>query len=225
MLNSIISYTSTTPLTLMDALVLFLVSIILGLMISLTYMRTSKNGKYVSTFAITLIVLPMIIAAIIMLIGSDIAKAFSLAGAFSIIRFRSAPGDPKDITFVLFALAAGLGAGVGIWWFALIFTVLMCLIMIVIHIFKFGSSNQNMHQLKITIPEDLDYAMVFNEVFSLFTKEHRLIQVKTIAMGSLYQLTYDITLLKERDIKTLIDEIRCRNSNLNIVLQPIETEF
>lgn len=225
MLDSIISYTSTTPFTLIDALLAFFMAVMLGMMISFTYMKTSKNGKYAHTFAITLIVLPMIISAIIMLIGSDIAKAFSLAGAFSIIRFRSAPGDPKDITFVLFALAAGLGTGVGIWWFSLIFTLIMCGIMMMIHTFKFGIVKESVHQLKITIPEDLDYENVFKHVFNDYIRSYHLVQIKTLAMGSLYQLTYDLTLLEGVNLKAFIDDLRCRNSNLNIVLQPIETEF
>lgn len=112
MLETIISSVDGQSFTLVNSLIVIMTAIILGLFISLTYMKTSKKEGYSPSFSITLIMLPVIIAIIILLVGNNVARAFSLAGAFSIIRFRSAPGEPKDITFIFFTLAVGLTCGI-----------------------------------------------------------------------------------------------------------------
>ena len=222
MLDTILSYTSETPVTLVMAIAAIFVSFGSGLIISLTYMKTHEKVQHSQNFSLTIVLLPAIIAIIIMLIGSDIAKAFSLAGAFSIIRFRSAPGDPKDIAFVLFSMAAGLAAGVGLYAFSIIFSVLLCMVMFILNKINFGKTNTLIKKLKITIPEDLDYESVFNSLFENYTDNYMLTYVKTSAMGSLYQLTYDISIKNTINIKEFMDEIRIRNGNLNISLNMIE---
>lgn len=224
MLESIFSYSTASTLTISNAVISILISFVAGIIVSLTYIKTYDNQNHSPNFALTIVLLPAIISTIIMLIGSDIARAFSLAGAFSIIRFRSAPGDPKDIAFVLFAMAAGLSAGVGLTGFALIFTVILCFVMFILNYFKFGQLRKPVKKLKITIPEDLDYESVFLEVFNRYTISFNLVNVKTAAMGSLYQLTYEVILNDPKEVKSFIDDIRYRNGNLNISLNLIENE-
>lgn len=220
MLETILTYSTETTITLIDALISIMVSFGVGGLISLTYMKT-HDDTHSQNFALTIVLLPAVIAGIIMLIGSDIAKAFSLAGAFSIIRFRSAPGDPKDIAFVLFAMASGLAAGVGLWQFGIIFAASLCVVMYGLNKVGFAQVSDPLKRLKITVPEDLEYNHIFTEVFNEFTKEFNLIQVKTTAMGSLLTLTYSIRLKNESMIQDFIDQLRIRNGNLNISLDLI----
>jgi uncharacterized membrane protein YhiD involved in acid resistance len=161
---------------------------------------------------------PTVIAIIILLIGSNVARAFSLAGAFSIIRFRSAPGDPKDIAYVLFTMAAGLSCGVGYFGYAILFTVFLCSLMFILNMLNFGVKKSSHKTLKITIPEDLDYEGAFDDVFDEFTKAYELKKVRTTDLGSLYELAYIITMDNQVNQKDFIDALRCRNGNLNITL-------
>jgi len=216
--NSISSTANGASIPLMDSILTIVISFILGTVISITYMRTANNRVYSQNFALTLVSIPTIIAIIVLLIGSNVARAFSLAGAFSIIRFRSAPGDPKDISFVLFAMAAGLACGVGFYGYAILFTVFLCALMFVLSLINFGRRKVSSMILKITIPEDLDYEGAFDEVFNEFTRSHELIKVKTTDMGSLFQLIFTVTLDNSKSQKEFIDALRCRNGNLNITL-------
>jgi hypothetical protein len=182
------------------------------------YIKTCNKNGYSQNFSLTLILVPTVIAIIILLIGSNVARAFSLAGAFSIIKFRSAPGDPKDIAYVLFTMAAGLACGVGYFGYAALFTVFLCSLMFILNAFNFGSQKNSYKILKITIPEDLDYEGAFDEVFNKFTTSYDLKKVKTTDLGSLYELVYTIAMDNKVNQKEFIDALRCRNGNLNITL-------
>ncbi|PYI53742.1 DUF4956 domain-containing protein [Paenibacillus flagellatus] len=218
MLDSIFADVPTNPqLTLAHALLTLLISVALGAVISFTYMKTSGRG-YSPSFPLTMMVLPAIVAIIILLIGSNIARAFSLAGAFSIIRFRSAPGDPKDIAYVLFTMAAGLAVGVGAYGYAALFTVSLCLLMCLLASFKFGERKSTQRMLKITVPENLSFEEAFDEVFRTYDVDYELKKVRTTELGSLYELVYLITLDRLTNPKELMDAIRCRNGNLDITL-------
>ena len=166
MLETIISSTTGESFTLVNALIVILASILLGVVISFVYIKTHSNNGYSSGFPITLIMLPVIISIIILLVGNNVARAFSLAGAFSIIRFRSAPGDPKDIAYVFFTLAVGLTCGMGYIGYAVIFTVILSALMLILDITKFATHKDKSMQLKITVPEDLNYEGVFEEVLN-----------------------------------------------------------
>lgn len=213
---------SSTSISFYDTIVMISFSFISGLIISVTYMKTYPNGNYSQNFALTMILLPLVISLIIMLIGSDIARAFSLAGAFSIIRFRSSPGEPKDIGFVLFSLSAGLAAGVGARGYTIAFTLVLCLIMYLLFKFNFAKPKKTKTLLKIVIPEDVDYQEEFSTLFSTFGITYQLIKVKTTSLGSLFQLYYEIDLSADVNVKDLMNEIRMRNSNLNISINMIE---
>ena len=150
MLETIITSTNGESFTLLNALIIITSSIVLGLIISFAYMRTHKREGYSPSFTVTLIMLPVIISIIILLVGNNVARAFSLAGAFSIIRFRSAPGDPKDITYVFFTLAVGLTCGMGYIGYAFIFTIVLCALTIVLDAIKFAMPKTKTSKLKIT---------------------------------------------------------------------------
>lgn len=201
-----------------DILGNIVISFILGGLISMTYQKTSNKGGYSSSLAVTLIMVPMVIGMIIFLIGNNVARAFSLAGAFSIIRFRSAPGDPKDITYVLFAMAAGLATGVGFYVYGAIFSVVLCLLMFILHRIDFGESTSTEKILKITVPENLSFEGVFNEILDIYSDDYSLSKIKTSELGSLYQLEYKVNLKDEGKIKELMDELRARNGNLTIAI-------
>lgn len=219
MFESILSAAAAdTTISLTNAMLTILVSFALGGIISMTYMKTSNKNGYSQNFALTLVMVPAVIAIIILLIGSNIARAFSLAGAFSIIKFRSAPGDPKDIAYVLFTMAAGLACGTGFFGYALLFTVLLCFLMFVLSFINFGAKKTTHKLLKITVPEDLDYEGAFDEVLDRFTTGYELRKVKTTDLGSLYELVYTVVMDNKTSQKEFIDELRCRNGNLNIVL-------
>lgn len=227
MLDSLFSSSASTvtELSIGNALLTLFLSFALGGIISFTYMRT--QATYTQNFALTMIVLPTIVAIIILLIGSNIARAFSLAGAFSIIRFRSAPGDPKDIAFVLFTMAAGLACGVGAYGYAVLFTIVLCLLMFFLKAIKFGAKTSTQKLLKVTIPENLNYERTFDEIFNIFSVKYELKKVKTTELGSLYELVYAITIDPDTDQKEFLDAIRVRNGNLDISLTmtPTSVEY
>lgn len=218
MLETIITSTTGESFTLMNSLLVIGTSIILGILISLVYMKTHEKNSFNSGFSTTLIMLPVIISIIILLVGNNVARAFSLAGAFSIIRFRSAPGDPKDIAYIFFTLAIGLTCGMGYITYAVLFTLILSAVMIGLHITKFTEPKNKNMQLKITIPEDLNYEGVFEEVLENYTNSYNIQRVRTRDFGSLFELTYTINLKSDINQKSFIDELRCRNGNLNISL-------
>lgn len=229
MLDSIFATAATTAsetISLANLLLALLTAFATGILLSLVYMKTHKNETPSQSFALTMVILPAVISIIILLVGSNVARAFSLAGAFSIIRFRSAPGDPKDIAYVLFALAVGLASGMGYLVYAVIFTMIVCAVMLVLNAMKFGAVKTTGKLLKIVIPENLDYQNALDDVLDQYTVSHSLLKVKTADLGSLYELVYQVTTRNNIKEKDFIDELRCRNGNLNITLvmnaQPAE---
>ncbi|MDR6722897.1 ABC-type sugar transport system permease subunit [Paenibacillus amylolyticus] len=218
MLDSLFSSAlDDTTLTFSSSVITIGLAIILGLIISFTYMKTNQS-TYSQSFTLTMVVLPVIVAIIILLIGSNIARAFSLAGAFSIIRFRSAPGDPKDIAYVLFTMASGLACGVGAFGYAVLFTVVLCVLMFVLSRFNFGGKKSQQKTLKVTIPENLSYEEALNEVFHTFNVPFDLKKIRTTELGSLYELVYSVTIHESVSQKEFLDAIRTRNGNLDISL-------
>lgn len=193
------------------------VSLVLGLIISLTYIETSDKS-HSENFVTTLLLLPILMSTVILLIGNNVAGAFSLAGIFSIIRFRSAPGSARDIVFVLFAVGAGLACGVEAYTYGLIFTFILSFILFVVKKTNFGKRSNTHMQLRILIPEDLNNENVFDDIFNEYTKSYSLKQIRTKDLGSVYELTYDINMEQNVNKKTFLDSLRCRNGNLNINL-------
>lgn len=223
MLDTILTSTTGESLTLANTLIIIGASIILGLIISISYMKTSKEEVVTSGFAVTLIMLPAIISIIILLVGNNVARAFSLAGAFSIIRFRSEPKDPKDISYIFFTLAVGLSAGMGYVGYAVLFTIILCLIMFILKIINYGEADKSFFELRITIPENLNYENIFDDVLKKYTSSWKFKKVKTKEFGSLFEITYTVV-MKNENQKKFIDELRCRNGNLGVVLSVPQEE-
>ncbi|EMS72085.1 DUF4956 domain-containing protein [Ruminiclostridium cellobioparum] len=225
MLDSIFPVSASgDTLTLSGVLAALGAALILGLIVSLAYIGTHKREGYSAGFTITLIMLPAIISIIIMLIGNNVARAFSLAGAFSLIRFRSAPGDPKDIAYVFFSLAVGLACGMGYLAYGTIFVIVLCLVMALLHNFKFGNPGNACMLLKITIPEDLNFQGLFDDILERYTTSWNMKRVKTTDFGTIFEIVYIINLKSVNEQKQFIDELRCRNGNLNISLTLKEYE-
>lgn len=218
MLDIALNANINSTLTLGSAFLTIIVSFALGILISVTYMKTHVKGYYSQNFTLTLILIPAVIAVIILLVGSNVARAFSLAGAFSIARFRSAAGDPKDIAYVLFSMAAGLACGTGLFGYAALFTVLLCVFMVVLCKINFGAKKSCEKILKILIPENMNYQGAFDDILKKYTTNYQLCRVKTTDLGTLFELVYTVTMDNEKDEKEFIDEFRCRNGNLSIVL-------
>ena len=212
------SVLTTEVLTTHQVIICTLSAIILGFMICLTYMFTHRKSGYTQSYVLTMVMLPAIIAIIIMLVGNNMAKAFSLAGAFSLIRFRSAPGDPADISYIFFSLAVGLACGMGYVAFGFIFLLILGVIMILLNHFKFGTPSVTHMALKITIPENLNYQGMFDSILNANTTSWNLRRVKTTEFGSLFELIYDINIRSDADQKRFIDSIRTLNGNLNVTL-------
>lgn len=218
--SSITAYTSAINIG--DVITTLLAALVFGLVIAVTYIKTQKNGLYSESLAVTLTILPIILAMIILFVGSNVARAFSLAGTLSIIRFRSAPGEPKDIGYIFFDIAAGLACGVGQYVYGAVFVAVVCIFMIVIHKTRFASLKTSAKRLKIVIPEDLDYENAFEDIFKKYTTEYKLIKIKTTDLGSLFELAYNVSMKEDGTDKAFIDELRCRNGNLSIILSLVD---
>ena len=200
-----------------DFLMCLGVSLALGFVLAAVY--TWKN-RHSQSFVITLALLPAVVCVVILMVNGNIGAGVAVAGAFSLVRFRSAPGSAKEIVTIFLAMGAGLIAGMGYLGFAALFTVVMCLVLMLYDLLTIHSrkSEEVYKTVKITIPEDLDYTGVFEDIFGKYAKEHTLIQVKTTNMGSMFRLTYDIILIEPAREKEMIDLIRTRNGNLEVMV-------
>ena len=189
-------------------------SIVLGLIISLCFSFKSRTS---GGLAITIAMLPFLVQIVIMLVNGSVGAGVAVMGAFSLVRFRSAPGGAKEITSVFLAMSVGLATGMGYVGVAVIVTVVASFLNIFYTAIRFGENKNTRKELKITIPESLDYSGVFDDLFKQYTKRAELVKVRTTNMGSLYQLFYEIDLKNPNIEKEFIDAIRCRNGNLDII--------
>ncbi len=218
MLSSIIASTGITAYTFA---VCTAVSIVLGLGCAMLCMY--KN-RYSQSLALTLAMLPAIVQLIIMMVNGNIGAGVAVAGAFSLVRFRSASGSAREIAMIFLAMAIGLATGMGYVVLAVLFFVIMAVYSLVLTSVRFGGSSDCERHLKITIPENLDYNGVFDDLFSEYTSSCNLDKVKTAEMGTLYELTYTIVLKDEKKTKEFMDGLRIRNGNLNIVCGRVEAK-
>ncbi len=205
----------TVVISLTDFLLCLGFSLILGLVMAFTYMYRSRCTK---SFVVTLALLPTVVCVVIMMVNGNVGTGVAVAGAFSLVRFRSVPGTAKEICTLFLAMGAGLIAGMGYLGFATVFTLLMCLVFLIYNQLNFGAKrNSALYKtFTITIPEDLDYSHIFQDIFADFTTSCELIRVKTTNMGSMFRLTYNVTLKNVELEKEMIDKLRCRNGNLEI---------
>lgn len=205
----------TIVISVADFLLCIGISLVIGLIIAFSYMYRTR---YTKSFVITLALLPAVVCVVIMMVNGNVGTGVAVAGAFSLVRFRSVPGTAKEIGTLFLAMGAGLISGMGYIGYAFLFTVIMCAVFMVYNRIDFGSKkNAAVYKtIHVTIPEDLDYTDVFEEVFDEYTKSYELVNVKTTNMGSMFRLTYDVVLKEVSKEKELIDKIRCRNGNLEI---------
>ena len=213
----------STVITVEKFLLCLGVSLGLGLVLALAY---AFKARYTKSFLVTMATLPAIVCVVIMMVNGNVGAGVAVAGAFSLVRFRSAPGSAKEIAAVFLSMGAGLICGMGYLGYASLFTVIMALILVVYNILdnkRIGEGTLR-KTVKITIPEDLDYTGAFDDLFDKYTSSHELVRVKTTNMGSMFRLTYNLTLRNAKDEKAFIDEIRCRNGNLEIMVSKEETQ-
>ncbi len=214
MFNSLFD-TAATGLDIKTALICAGASLLLGLAIAITHMKTSQTTK---GFLTTLAVLPLLVMAVMIMINGNLGTSIAILGAFSLIRFRSIQGHAKDLLSVFFAMMIGLALGMGHLLFAAVITAIGIIAIIFFSYTHILEPDANARVLKVVIPEDLDYDDVFAEIFKKYTSSAKLVETKTMNMGSLYKLTYDIKLRHGIKEKEFLDEIRVKNCNLKILL-------
>lgn len=190
-------------------------SLVIGIIMALCYMYRTK---YTKSFVVTLALLPAVVCVVIMMVNGNVGASVAVVGAFSLVRFRSVPGTAKEIVTLFLAMGAGLISGMGYLAFAVLFTLIMCAMFVVYNRLDLGEKkNAESHKtITVTIPEDLDYTGVFDDVFSEYTTSCRLIRVKTTNMGSMFRITYNVTIKDINKEKEMIDKLRRLNGNLEI---------
>ncbi len=212
----------TNVITPTDFLLCVGCALVCGIILTACYIFKTR---YTRSFAATLALLPAVVAVVIMMVNGNIGAGVAVAGAFSLVRFRSAAGTAREIGAIFLAMGTGLVAGMGYLGYALLVSVLLGVISLVYNLIGLGTRKRTAHHkmLRITIPEDLDYTDVFEEILSEYTFEHELVKVKTTNMGSLFRLTYNVTIKDIKKEKELIDKLRVRNGNLEITVSNQET--
>jgi len=197
------------------------VGIVLGAVIALTHKWTTRCSK---DFLVTLATLPILVAVVMIMINGSLGTSIAILGAFSLVRFRSLPGSAKELLSVFFAMAIGLALGMGHVFFAVVFTVIVAGLMMIYHKVKIFDGSKTEQILKITVPEDLDYTNAFEKEFEKYTSAHRLLKTKTVNMGSLYKISYYVTLKKGASEKEFLDALRVKNCNLQVLLSTGDEE-
>ena len=221
MLNSMFKGLFDTDMTSVigvgDFLLCVGVSLLVGIVLAFGYMYRSR---YTKSFVMTLALLPAVVCVVILMVNGNLGAGVAVAGAFSLVRFRSVPGTAREIGMLFLAMGAGLIAGMGYLGYSFLFSAVLGLISMLYSHLDFGASRNNARfkSIKITIPEDLDYSGVFDDLFKKYTSRFELVQVKSTNLGSMFRLTYDVTLKDPKKEKELIDQIRCRNGNLEIMV-------
>ena len=191
-------------------------SLLLGAIIAVVTRLTNKRAS--KSLLTTLILIPVVVQLIIMMVNGNLGVGVSVMGAFSLVRFRSVPGNGEEIASIFSAMAIGLATGTGYIGVAVAATAVISIVLAVLRFIRFGEDSKASRQLKVIIPEDIDFTEIFDDIFEKFVTKQELTKVKTTNMGSLFELTYDIVLKNVSDEKKLMDEIRCRNGNLTVTL-------
>ncbi len=214
--GSVFDVTASVNINITDFTICMVSSIILGVFMAKMYALKTKSTK---SFVVTLALLPLAVAMVIIMVNGNIGAGVAVAGAFSLVRFRSVPGTAKEIVAIFTAMCTGLTIGMGYIGFAILFAVIACVFSLFLNLTNFGEEKNNgSRTLQITIPENLNYTDVFDDIFNNYTKDAKLITAKTTNMGSLFKLSYEIELRDVSYEKQFVDELRCRNGNLEIII-------
>ena len=201
-----------------SVLTAFAVALALGLLIAVIF-RTCAVSR---GFPVVLALMPMLVTAVIMIVNGNLGASVAVLGAFGLVRFRSAPGTSVEIGFLFFAMAVGLATGMGFLTMAVLITVLAGTVFLLLQKVGFGVVESKERRLKITIPEDLDYDGIFDDLFQEYTTQAVLERVKTTNMGTMYELSYLVKMRSMARQKAFMDELRCRNGNLTIMMGLIQ---
>lgn len=220
MLDSLLALSSTASISIGNLLVCTLASLVLGLGVAGIYMYRNKYSK---NFVVTLALMPAMVQLVIMIVNGNLGVGVAVMGAFSLVRFRSIPGSSREIGSIFFAMAVGLATGMGYLAIAALFLLVVGLMTMFLNTISFGEPKTNEKELRITIPESLDYTGLFDDLFGKYALKSELIRIKTTNMGSLYELRYHIVLKGTETEKSFLDELRCRNGNLNISFGRVST--
>ena len=212
--NLLSAATTASSMTLSEAITYAACAGILGLVISLTYIKT---GNFSKNFARTLIVLPILVCVVMMAVNGNFGTSLAVVGAFSLVRFRSLQGSSRDIGFIFFTMTVGIVCAIGQLPLAAIITALVCMVHFALSLFKYADKTNEEKNLRVTIPENLDYTGVFDDLFEKYTVSHKQLSIKTTNMGSMYEITYRIKMIEDELEKELIDAIRMRNGNLTVI--------
>ena len=212
----------TAVISVPDFLLCLGTALVLGLLMAFAYLF---RARYTKSFVVTLALLPAVVCVVIMMVNGNVGTSVAVAGAFSLVRFRSVPGTAKEICMLFLSMGTGLIVGMGYLGFAVLFTVVLCAVFLLYNRLDFGAEKnaESYQSLSVTIPEDLDYTGAFDDIFQTYTSAFELVQVKTTNMGSMFRLTYHITLRDPAKGKEMIDQLRCRNGNLEISICRQET--
>lgn len=200
-------------MTVLSFVICVAAALVLGVLTSFVF---SIRSKHTSSWKYSIALLPAIVSVVIMMVNGNIGVGLAVAGTFALVRFRSMPGSAKEVTGLFFAVALGLICGTGYIGIACVFFVIIAIAVLVFAVLKFGEADASLRNLKIVIPEDLDYDTVFDDLFEKYTRRHELVHVKTTNVGTMYELTYEVILKDPENSKQFIDDLRCRNGNLNI---------
>lgn len=210
-------------LSILDVLICTAVSLFCGGAVAFTACYGAKSNRPSQNMIICLIILPAVVQAVIMLVNGNVGTGIAVAGTFSLVRFRSAQGNARDIAVIFLSMAAGLATGVGYIGYAVLFTLLISAVIAVLSKTNVGGISVDSMMLKITIPEDLDYTGVFDDILDKYTSYSELTRIKTTNMGTLYELTYIIKEKRDISEKQMLDDIRCRNGNLTVLCGKISS--
>ncbi len=193
-------------------------SLFSGIVVSLIYLFTHKKENFNYSMPVTLMVLPIVVSLVLSLVGDNVAGAFSLMGVFSLIRFRSEQGSLKDIAYIFISVACGLAMGLGYVAYGAVVCIFLSVVLLLASLIKFGEPKKNRLKLRIIVPENLNYEDAFDDILEKYTNGYYLDKVRTTDFGTMFELSYMIIVPKDFCQKNFIDELRCRNSNLNITL-------
>lgn len=226
-LNELVTTGSVTALSMGSFTAYIIAALAMGLILSFAIQFGDNISK---SFAVTIALLPPVVCVVIMMVNGSIGTGIAVAGTFSLVRFRSLPGTAKEITAVFIAMAIGLACGMGNLSYALIFSVIAIMALLILENTKFGEPKEvaENRNIRITIPEDLDYTAVFDDLFQQYTNTYNLVMVKTTNLGSLFKLSYNVNLKNADKEKEFIDKLRVRNGNLEIscsVLATVNSEL
>ncbi len=207
---------SATTMTISKALIISVSACILGLIVSAVYIITSRKTGLTRGFALTLVVVTTMTAVVVMFVGNNVATAFSLAGVFTLVRYRSEQTSPKDLAFIFVCMGIGLTCGIGYIQYSLLFAAILSVIIIVLTAVNYGDGGTVGMNLKIVVPEDMEMPDPFEEVLSEYTKHYRLVRIRSTDFGSMVELMFAVRLDKNVDRKELMDKLRARNGNMPV---------